>query len=48
MERSVNVNNLVREGKIKHNYEELQIVLTVLEDWGITYQVKNQYVRKKT
>lgn len=56
MERFVNANNLVREGKIRHHYEELQIVHTVLGDWEITYQVKSQYwrtwkekyVRKKT
>lgn len=33
MERFVNVKNLVREGKIRHNYEEYQIDLTVLGNW---------------
>lgn len=31
MDRFVNANNLVREGKMRHNYEDLEIVLTVLE-----------------
>lgn len=36
MERFVNVNNLVRDGKIRHNYEELQTVLAVLGELEIT------------
>ena len=32
MAKFANVNNLVREGKMRHNYEELQMVLIALGD----------------
>jgi len=43
MAKFANPNHLVREGKMRHNYEELQIVLTALGDCEITYQLKRQY-----
>lgn len=43
MVKLANANYLVREEKMRHNSEELQMVPTALGDWEITYQVKSQY-----
>lgn len=51
MERFVNANNLVRGGKIRHNYEELQIVLQYKRLGnnipGKKVNIMSIYVRKK-
>lgn len=43
MAKFANASNLVREGKMRPNYEELQMVLSALGDREIKYQVKSQY-----
>lgn len=43
MAKFASANNLVREAKMRHNYDELQMVLTALGDWEIKYWMRSQY-----
>lgn len=36
-------NNSIREGKMRANYEELQMVHAIMGDWAIKYQAKSEY-----
>lgn len=53
MEKLADANSLVREGKMRHDYEELQMVLTALGDKipgekSISTNTRGRQVREKT
>lgn len=56
MARFANANNSITEGKLRHNYEELRMVLNCTRRLGdkipgeksILTNMKGRYVRKKT
>lgn len=45
MAKFANGNNSIREGKMRANYEELQMVHTIMGDWAIKYQAKSEYLQ---
>lgn len=45
MAKFANGNNSIREGKMRANYEELQMAHTIMGDWAIKYQAKSEYLQ---